>query len=114
MSRITKSIKRITDELSKVANGNDIVADKIEELERQVVKLVSEILDKPNEWSVIKKVLAKETFQINLVNGYSACFEEGNTYNMVKLCDTYYVEDIYKQRIPFTENIFDESFTIVK
>lgn len=49
MSRITKSIKRITDELSKVANGNDIVADKIEELERQVVKLVSEILDKSNE-----------------------------------------------------------------
>lgn len=49
MSRITKSIKRITDELSKVANGNDILADKIEKLERQVVKLVDEILDKVKE-----------------------------------------------------------------
>lgn len=45
MSRTTAGIMRINQELDKISGLDGIVADKIEELEKQVKEMVSDILD---------------------------------------------------------------------
>lgn len=52
MSRTTAGIMRINQELDKISDLDGIVADKIEELEKQVKVMVSDILDNHSEASI--------------------------------------------------------------
>ena len=52
MSRTTKGIMKINQELDKISGLDGIVADKIEELEKTVKSMVSDILENHSEASV--------------------------------------------------------------
>lgn len=52
MSRTTAGIMRINQELNKISGLDGIVADKIEELEKHVKEMVSDILDNHSEASL--------------------------------------------------------------
>ena len=52
MSRTTAGIMRINRELDKISGLDGIVADKIEDLEKQVKNMVSDILDNHSEASI--------------------------------------------------------------
>ncbi len=52
MSRTTVGIMRIHQELDKISGLDGIVADKIEELEKQVKEMVSNILENHSEASI--------------------------------------------------------------
>lgn len=52
MSRTTAGIMRINQELDKISGLDGIVADKIEELEKQVKVMVSDVLDNHSEASL--------------------------------------------------------------
>lgn len=52
MSRTTAGIMRINEELGKISGLTGIVSDKIEELEKQVKIMVSDILEKHSESSM--------------------------------------------------------------
>lgn len=55
MSKTTAGIMRINQELDKISGLDDIVADKIEELEQQVKSMVSDILANHSEVSIFNK-----------------------------------------------------------
>ena len=52
MSRVTAGIMRINQELDKISGLDGIVADKVEELEKHVKEMVSDILDNHSEASL--------------------------------------------------------------
>lgn len=52
MSRTTAGIVRINQELDKISGLGGVVSDKIEELERQIKTMVSDILDNHSEASM--------------------------------------------------------------
>ena len=52
MSRTTARIMRINQELNKISGLDGIVSDKIEELEKQIRIMVSDILDNHSEASM--------------------------------------------------------------
>lgn len=52
MSRVTASIMRMNKELDKISGLDGIVADKMEDLEQQVKKTVSDILENHSEASI--------------------------------------------------------------
>lgn len=52
MSRTTAGIMRIKQELDKISGLNGIVSDKIEELEKQIKIMVSDILENHSEASM--------------------------------------------------------------
>lgn len=52
MSRTTAGIMRINQELDKISGLSGIVSDKIEELERQVKTMVSDILENYSEANI--------------------------------------------------------------
>lgn len=52
MSRVTAGIMRINKELDKISGLDGIVADRIEELEKQVKEMVVDILDNHSEASI--------------------------------------------------------------
>lgn len=52
MSRTTAGIMRINQELDKISGLDGIVADKIEILEKEVKKMVSDILKNHSEASI--------------------------------------------------------------
>lgn len=59
MSRVTAGIMRINQELDKISGLDEIVADKIEELEKYVKKMVSDILDNHSEASIFNYLGSK-------------------------------------------------------
>lgn len=52
MSRTTAGIMRINQELDKISGLDGIVADKIEELEKEIKIMVSDILENHSEASL--------------------------------------------------------------
>lgn len=116
MSRTTAGIMRINQELDKISGLDGIVADKIEELEKQVKIIVSDILENHSEASIFdyegcpEKVTPKETFELELTTGYKTEFVEGDVYKVSVEDSIYYVEDSHKHDIPFSEKDFMESF----
>lgn len=126
MSRTTAGIMRINQELDKISGLDGIVADKIEELEKAVKTMVSDILNNNSEASLFnyegqtKIVTPKETFELNLnrPEGGKIKFVKGKKYK-AKIEDgiegyLYYVEGEYKYDAVFDENDFLDSFNIIK
>lgn len=52
MSRTTRSIMRINQELDKISGLDGIVADKMEKLENKIKRMVSDILENHSEASI--------------------------------------------------------------
>lgn len=49
MSRTTASIMRINQQLSKISGLDGIVADKVEQKEKEITEMVSDILEKHSD-----------------------------------------------------------------
>ncbi len=124
MSRTTASIMRINQELDKISGLDGIVADKMEELENQVKKMVSDILKNHskagifNYWGNNKSEISNMSDQIDkeplleeVLNGgellTSRVYFDGKTeclmrYKIIKYKDNlYYIEHKEKECVTF-------------
>lgn len=119
MSRTTAGIMRINQELDKISGLDGIVADKIEELERQVKDMVSDILKNHPDATIFdynglsKKAMPKETFELELTNGYKTEFIQENEYEVNVDGSVIYVKDGKGKDVPFSQEDFKESFYMI-
>lgn len=110
MSRATECIDRINKELNKISGLDDIVANKLEDLEKDVKKIVSDILDNTSEIDIIENVTPFESFDLKLKDGYTTTFSEGVYYKAFTENNVFFVVDKLGVKIPFDSDDFKESF----
>ena len=110
MSRTTACINRINKELDKISGLDDIVANKLEDLEKDVKKIVSDILDNTSEVDIIENVTPFESFDLELKDGYTATFSEGVYYKVFIENNVFFVVDKLGVKVPFDSDDFKESF----
>ena len=90
MSRVTRAIRNITDELDKISGLDGIVADKLENLEKQVKEMVSDLLNNNSQASLFNPKGKRYRLDINL-------YTDGDyRVNNYKQHDLYHDTDSYE------------------